>query len=186
MPLTTHPLPFGLRDVKLFPISAAGVVGTGVDLPVAQTFSFAENEDFEELRGDDVVAATHGNGPTVEWELEAGGISFEAYKVLAGGTIAETGVTPAQVKTYSKLATEARPYFNVRGQAISDSGGDVHGKVWRCKADDSLEGEFAGGSFFVTSASGHGFGDTVGGSPTNKLYDFVQNETATAITTTWS
>lgn len=186
MPLTTHPLPFGLRDVKLFPISDSGTVGSGVDLPVAQTFSFSEAEDFEELRGDDVVAATHGSGPTVEWELENGGISFEAYKVMAGGTVAETGVTPNQTKTFTKLATEARPYFHVEGQAISDSGGDVHAQVFRCKADDSLEGEFANGAFFTTSVSGHGFGDTVGASPTNELYIFTQNETAAAIAGTWA
>lgn len=182
MPLTTHALPFGLRDVKLKPINdATGVAGAGVDLPVSRTFSFAESEDFEELQGDDTTAASHGAGPTVEWELEAGGLNFEAYKVMAGGTITESGVSPAQKKVYSKLVTDARPYFQTEGQAISDSGGDVHCVVYRCKADDSLEGEFSNGSFFLTSASGKGYGDTVGTTPTNKLYDFVQNETAIAI-----
>jgi hypothetical protein len=182
MPLTTHPLPFGLRDVKLKPITPPATLGAAVDLPVARTFSFSESEDFEELQGDDVTAASHGSGPTVEWELESGGLPFEAFKVMAGGTITESGTTPAMKKTYSKLATDARPYFQVEGQAISDSGGDVHGIVYRCKADGSLEGEFGNGAFFLLSASGKGYGDTVGASPTNKLYDFVQNETAVAIT----
>jgi len=181
MPLTTHPLPFGLRDVKLKPLSASNVLGTSVDLPVARTFSFSESEEFETLVGDDVTAASHGSGPTVGWELESGGLPFEAFKVMAGGTITESGTTPAQKKTFSKLATDARPYFQAEGQAISDSGGDVHGVVYRCKADGDLEGEFGNGAFFLLSASGTGFGDTVGATPTNKLYDFVQNETAIAI-----
>lgn len=180
MPLTTHALPFGLRDVKLSP-NVNGVEGTAVDLPVARTFSFSESEEFETLEGDDTTVGSHGAGPTVGWELESGGLPFEAFKVMAGGTITESGVTPNQVKTYSKLTTDARPYFNAEGQAISDSGGDVHGIVFRCKADGDLEGEFGNGAFFLLSASGTGFGDTVGVAPTNKLYDFVQNETAVAI-----
>lgn len=181
MPLTTHALPFGLRDVQLKPITGASTLGTGVDLPVARTFSFSESEDFETLQGDDVTAGSHGQGPTVEWSLESGGLPFEAFKVMAGGTITESGVAPAQKKVFSKLVTDARPYFQTEGQAISDSGGDVHGIVYRCKADGSLEGEFGNGAFFLLSASGKGYGDTVGASPTNKLYDFVQNETAVAI-----
>ena len=181
MPLTTHALPFGLRDVKLKPISDANVVGAAIDLPVARTFSFSDSEDFETLQGDDRTAASVGSGPTATWELESGGLPFEAYKVMSGGTITETGTAPAQKKVYSKLVTDARPYFQTEGQAISDSGGDVHGVLYRCKADGDLEGEWANGSFFLLSASGSAFGDTVGVSPTNKLYEFVQNETAVAI-----
>lgn len=181
MALTTHPLPFGLRDVKLVP-NNNGVAGTAVDLPVARTFSFSESEEFETLEGDDTTVGSHGAGPTVSWELESGGLPFEAFKVMAGGTVTESGVTPSQIKTYSKLTTDARPYFNAKGQAISDSGGDVHGVVFRCKADGDLEGEFGNGAFTLLSASGTGFGDTVGVAPTNKLYDFIQHETATAIT----
>ena len=181
MPLTNHPLPFGLRDVKLKPISATNVLGTAVDLPVARTFSFSDSEEFETLQGDDRTVASVGSGPTATWELESGGLPFEAYKIMAGGTVSESGVTPAQKKVYSKLVTDSRPYFQTEGQAISDSGGDVHGVLYRCKADGDLEGEWSNGSFFLLSASGTAFGDTVGLTPTNKLYDFVQNETAIAI-----
>lgn len=181
MSLTQHALPFGLRDVKLSPITGENTVGTGVDLPVARTFSFSESEDFETLQGDDSTAASVGSGPTAGWELESGGLPFEAFRVMAGGTITESGTTPARKKTFSKLTTDRRPYFQTEGQAISDSGGDVHGILYRCKADGDLEGEWGNGAFFLLSASGTAFGDTVGTSPTNKLYDFVQNETAIAI-----
>ena len=52
MPLA-ETLPFGLRDVKLTPVSAAGVLGTSVDLPNGRTMSWEESEDFTTLRGDD-------------------------------------------------------------------------------------------------------------------------------------
>lgn len=183
MPLDTHALPFGLRDVKLtgFTTQAATAYEVvTVDLPVARTFSFSDSEEFEELQGDDTTVASRGAGPTLEWELESGGLPFTAFKMMSGGTVEESGVTPAQKKVYSKKTTDSRPYFKVEGQAISDSGGDVHGVVYKAKADGSLEGEFSNGAFFLLSASGKGYGSTVA-ADLEKLYDFVQNETAVAI-----
>ena len=176
-----HALPYGLRDVKLRPISNTGTVGSSIDLPVSRTFSFSETEDFEELTGDDTVQASHGSGPIVEWSMESGGLPFEAFQVMAGGTITTTGTAGTEKKTYSKLTTDARPYFEVEGQAISDSGGDVHCIVHRCKADGSLEGEWGYGAFFLLSASGKGYGNNVGATPDYKLYEWVQEATATAI-----
>lgn len=176
MPLTTIPLPFGLRDVKVFPL-VGEVAGTGVDLPNSRTFSFSEAEDFEELRGDDGVAAVHGLGASVDWELEGGGISFEAVKVMYGGTITETGTTPAIKKTYQKKDTDARPYFQVEGQAISDSGGDFHALLYRCRATGELSGELADGSFWLTGSSGRAIAQL----SDRIVYDLIQNETAAAI-----
>jgi hypothetical protein len=181
MPLG-NALPYGLRDVRLTPLGADGKTpGTPVDLPVARTLSFSETEDFEELVGDDQRQATHGGGPVVEWSLEAGGLSLVAYAVIAGGVALTSGVTPNQKTVYTKLANDARPQFKIEGQAISDSGGDVHGIIYRCKADGSIEGEMGQGAFWLTAASGKGYGSLEAGS-LGKMYDFVQNETATAIT----
>lgn len=170
-------LPYGLRDVKLQAIDPAGVISaTLVDLPIARTFMFSDVEEFEELRGDDRVQATHGNGPTVDWELEAGGISLEAYAVMAGGTVTTSGIGTATVKKYKKKATDVRPYFAVTGQAISDNGGDLHGVVYKAKADGSLEGAFEDGAFRLTSASGKGIADAA-----DNLYDFLHHFTEAPI-----
>lgn len=176
MPPAATALPYGLRDVKITPYDDAGNLGTAVDLPNAQTFSFEEAEEFTELRGDDKRVAVRGQGPSVNWSLESGGISLAAYKVLAGGTVTESGVAPNTKRTYAKKATDARPYFKVEGQAISDSGGDFHAVVYKCKADGSLEGELSDGEFWVTSCDGSAIAGAA-----DALYDFVQNETATAI-----
>lgn len=182
MALASKALPYGLRDVKLTPLGIDGATpGSPVDLPASQTLSFSETEDFEELRGDDTVQASHGSGPVVEWDLEAGGISLEAYATMAGGTVVTTGVTPNVVKRYTKLTTDARPYFKIEGQAINDNGGDFHGVIYRAKADGSLEGSLEDGTFWVTSASGKGYGSLEAGT-LDRVYDFVQNETAVAIT----
>lgn len=172
-------LPFGLRDVKVAALTGADA-GLAVDLPNSRTFSFSEAEDTETLRGDDGNVAIHGKGPAVDWSLEAGGISFEALKVFNGGAVTTTGATPSTVKKYKKKATDERPYFRAEGQAISDSGGDLHGIIYRAKADGALEGEMANGAFWLTAASGKGYGSLETGS-IDKLYDYVQNETVTAI-----
>ena len=182
MPLTNVPLPFGLRSVKIKPYTdaASTTMGTSIVLPYGRTFSFAEAEDFEELRGDDKLIAIRGKGAGVDWELESGGLSFEAMKGMYGGTITETGTTPAQKKSWQKKATDSRPYFQVEGQAISDSGGDVHCVLDRCRATGDLEGEMSDGSFWLSGASGRAL-PSFQSTRTDVIYEFVQNETATAI-----
>lgn len=181
MALATRAIPFGLRDVKLIPLGADGATpGTPVDLPISRVLSFSETEDFEELRGDDAVQASHGSGPTIEWELEAGGISLEAYQVMAGGTVTASGVSPNATKTFNKKTTDARPYFKIEGQSICDNGGDFHGIIYRAKADGSLEGSMEDSTFLLTSASGKGYGSQEAGD-LDSVYDFVHNETAIAI-----
>lgn len=177
MSVANPALPYGLRDVRLTPINADGSFGTPVDLPVSQTLSFSEAEEYTELRGDDKLVAIHGQGPTVSWELDAGGISLEAWRVISGGTLTTTGSTPTQVKSYTKKGLQQRGYFKIEGQSISDSGGDVHAIVHRAKCDDTLEGEFGDGNFFVTKCSGKGLPDPT----SDNLYTIVLNETVTSI-----
>lgn len=169
-------LPYGLRDVKITPYNADGTLGTSVDLPVMQTLSWSETEEFNDLRGDDQLQATRGRGANVEWDLEAGGISLEALAVLTGATVTNTGTAPSRIKTLAKTSGQVRPYFKIEGQAIGDTGGDVHVVIWRARVNDNVEGEFADGEFFVTSCSGVGLPDATG-----RVWNIVHNETATAI-----
>ena len=177
MALQDTALPYGLRDVKVTPIDAAGVEGDAIDLPNGRTFSFEEAEEFEELRGDDKVVATRGQGASVSWELESGGISLEAYAALNGGTVVESGIAPAAKRTYTKKGTDSNPRFKVEGQAISESGGDFHVVLPNCKATEGVEGELSDGAFWLTGASGTAIPDPT----SDTVYEFVQNETAVAI-----
>jgi hypothetical protein len=178
----TGVLPFGLRDVKLAARAVDGTYGTIVDLPAARTFSFEESEDFETLEGDDKTVASRGKGASVSWELEGGGISLAAYKIVAGGTITSSGTTPAVKILYSKKATDSRPEFKAEGQAMSESGGDFHTVLYRCKASDSLKGSMENGSFWLTNCSGTAIAvPSTDATNADKIYDFVGNETAVAI-----
>lgn len=181
-PLPVATYPFGLRDVKLFGfLDQQGTVlaDEGIDLPAAQTFSFADSEDYTDLRGDDELLATHGNGAQVNWTLEAGGISLQAWALLTGGTIIETGVAPNRKITLRKCSDDTRPYFQVRGLVMSDNGGDNVGIVYRAKCNGDISGQFGDGAFFVTSADGVGL--PLPG--TKLLYDIEQHESKTFLTT---
>lgn len=175
-------LPYGMRDLKMTPYTNAGgsILGTEVvDLPNMQTFSFSEEEEFQELRGDDRVVAIRGSGATVSWELEAGGYSMRIWEIMTGGVVTQSGIAPNRSWRLDKRSSDARGYFKIEGQIISDSGGDVHAIVYRCRCNESIDGEFADGEFFITSASGQGLPllDDVN----DLLYTIVINETATAI-----
>jgi hypothetical protein len=179
MPLSTA-LPFGMRDCKIYPYTdAAGttLAATGFDLPYAQTFSFADTEDFTDLRGDDDLVATHGAGAQVKWTLEAGGISLPVWAIFTGGQIIETGTTPNRVVTLRKCSDDTRPYFRVDGLIMSDSGGDVTATVYRAKCNGDISGQFGDGKFFVSSANGIGL--PIPG--TKLLYDIAQHETVNGL-----
>jgi hypothetical protein len=176
-------LPFGMRDTKITPFTtpAATALGTGGDYPNARSLSFAEAEDFAELRGDDKLVALRGLGGSVDWDMEHGGITVPAYKNMNGGTVTTTGVTPSQKTTYAKKVTDSRPYFYAEGQSMSDNGGDFHVILYKAKASGNFAGELTDGNFWLTSASGRSLPSTVVASA-DALYDFVLNETAAAIT----
>lgn len=190
MALPENAIPYGMRQVQLTPftdLTATAYAASSVRLPYSQTFTFADTEDFAEMRGDDQLITAHGQGTVVDWELEAGGISLEAYKTIAGGTLVITGVSPNVKKTYTKYTTDAveaskytRPFFKAEGRAISDSGGDFHLVCYRCRATDDISGEFKDGEFWTTGAKGTGFGSLVP-ADLNKAYDLVHNETAEVI-----
>jgi hypothetical protein len=190
MALAPTSLPYGMRQVRLTPFTdqtATAYAASSIPLPNGQTFTFADTEDFQSLRGDDQTVSVHGKGVIVDWEVEAGGISLEAYQAMAGGTVITSGVTPNIKKTYTKYSTDAtdptkyqRPYFKAEGRAISDAGGDFHIVVYRARATDDIKGELKDGEFWITGAKGQGLGSLVS-ADLNKAYDFVFNETAVVI-----
>jgi len=182
-------LPYGMRDIKLvqYPDLAATSFGSVLtDLPNARTMSFNDTEEYTDLRGDDKLVTSHGQGSQVEWEIESGGISFAAHAILAGGVVIETGISPNQVKRFRKKTTDQRPFFTAMGQSISDSGGDFWPILWLCRSTGNVEGELADGEFLTPGVSGIGFpcrvsGAVAGTEILDSIYDFVQHETITSL-----
>ncbi len=184
MAIAETPLPYGLRDIKVTGYTddtATALAASSVDLPNSRTLSFSETEEFNELRGDDKLITTRGKGAAVEWSIESGGLPLAAVEVMFGGTITSSGTTPNEVKTYRKTSASSRPFFKLEGQAISDSGGDVHVVLYRCRATGNFEGTLADGEFWLTAGSGVALPSLVAGADLDAIYDFIQNESAVPI-----
>lgn len=175
MALTGTIRAFGLRDLKVVKLPGTTVV----DLPYAMTMTFRERLTSGELRGDDATQAVVAITDAVEWELEAGAISLEAWAAMTGRTVALTGTTPSQVNTFTASAGDVYPYFKVYGKSVGDGADDVHVLIWKAKCTGGIEGEFKDGEFWVTKCSGIAVDDG-----TNGIFDIVQNETAAALPVT--
>ena len=161
--------PFGIRDIKLTPISG----GTQVDLPNERTLSFSERLVSGELRGAGKTVAVVSEVDAVEFSLEAGGISLEAYALMSGRTAVESGTTPNKTNTLNGDGAERYPYFKVYGKSLGDGDDDIHVKLYKCKLTGGIEGSLADGEFWVTACSGICIDNG-----TNGIWDIVQHETA--------
>lgn len=181
----TDALPYGVRDIKLTQyLDALGMVlgTTSVDLPYIQTLNFTEAEEFAELRGDDKVITTRGRGSMVNWDLEAGGLATASWAVFTGGSVIARGLAPNRTIELQKKATQSRPWFRIDGKIISDSGGDILVRIYRCRANGDIRSDFADGAFTTTNVTGVGYpllDDT-----NDLIYSIFRRETSAALTLT--
>jgi hypothetical protein len=183
-----HSLPYGLRRLILTPYvdTAGSVLATAsYKLPIAQTLSFSETEEFDELRGDDRLSAIHGRGSEVDGSLASGGISIPVWAIISGGKVTETGIAPNRKRTLNKQGGWGRPYFRVDGQMVSDSGGNVNARIYRCKCNGKIEAQFSYGQFQISTV---GFKGTPlpcdYGSTNDWLYEIIQGESKSELSLT--
>jgi hypothetical protein len=181
----TDALPYGANDLKLtqYDDALGMVLGTAsIDLPYIQTLNFTEAEEFAELRGDDKLITTRGRGSMVNWDLESGGLPIAAWAVFTGGSVIERGLEPNREVELQKKATQTRPWFRIDGKIISDSGGDVLVRIYRCRANGDITANFTDGEFTTSSVTGVGYpllDDT-----NDLLYSIFRRETTSALTLT--
>jgi hypothetical protein len=170
-------LPYGLRQIRLTPYTDAqgtALGNTSYPLPVAMTLGFSETEQYDELRGDDVLVAVHGRGAQVDWSLEAGGISITAWSIVSGAAVIEEGVAPTRKTRLRKSGDDQRPYFRIDGRAISDSGGSMVTRIYRAKANGRLQADLRGGAFQTSRIDGVGL--PMIGDAGRWLYEFIRQE----------
>ena len=158
---------YGLRDLKITTLDGL----TQVDLPAAQTLTFSENITSDDLRGDDVIKATVAFVEAIEFSLEAGGISLEAWALMTGETVVTAGTQPNRTETLSRTGGKNFPWIKIYGRALGDGIDGTHLLILKAKLT-SLEGNFENQGFFITSASGRGITDD-----SDLVYQVVKLET---------
>lgn len=180
-----NPYPYGIRQIMLTPyLDTQGTILSNISypLPVAMTLGFSETEQYDELRGDDVLIAVHGRGAQVDWSLEAGGLPIVPWSIISGGQVIESGVTPTRQVRLRKSGDDQRPYFRIDGRSVSDSGGNVVARIYRAKANGRIQADMRGGAFQTSNIDGVGL--PLLGDASRWLYEFCQNETDQPLGTT--
>ncbi len=162
--------PFGIRQIALYNADGSGKVLLPAAMmmhvtPLLETARFEANGQL--VGASSLVAGA-------EWELEAGGLSLEAFAKLTGGSAAAAGTTPNRTLTLGQDAGAAMPYLRITGRAVSADGGDVYVSLYRCKLE-ALEGTLRDAEYWVSYAKG------VAVSNGSLVYEFVQRETGAAL-----
>lgn len=102
----------------------ANTYGTPVAIADGQMFVAEPEADTDKLRG--YGKFTRGLSVPIgtKLTLKAGGMDFEAFKIIAGATVTTSGVSPNQIKKVTFGAGGAGlPYFGVLGVSATDDGG---------------------------------------------------------------
>lgn len=181
----TDALPYGVRDAKLTQYADTGgtvLSTTSVDVPVMQHLNFTEAEEFTELRGDDRLITTRGKGSQVNGDIESGGLPIAVWAVITGGSVIATGTTPNRIIELQKRATTQRPFFRVDGKIISDSGGDILVRIYRCRANGDIQANFQDGDFQTSQIAFVGM--PLLDDSNDLIYSIFRRETSTDIALT--
>lgn len=164
---------YGLRDCKLTNLAGS----SQVDLPAARTLSWTESVVSDVLDGDDVEVSSVAFVKGVEWELESGGISLEAYAMLTGETVVTAGSTPNRTQTITRKGGKNFPWIKIYGRSLGDADDGAHILLKKCKVTE-IEGSLSNQEFFLTKCKGRGIANS-----SNDLYDLIKLETDAALPT---
>jgi len=178
-------------------IAAEGLDDAGIHISGGALVDFIKIKKFvikpvvqsAQAEGEGAVFAVHGKIKAVELTMVHTVMAMSVYSQLVGGSApAITGATPNLIETVSVAAT-AFPYFKAEAQCKSITGldtltaadavpADAHLVMYKCKLLEVPElgfndGEYVGGDFKALAI--------VDPANSNKLFDIVANQTATAI-----
>lgn len=167
--------PFGMNQIVVTDITGT----TQVPLPASRKMMCKERLKTGEFHGDDELQGVASFLEAVEWELEAGGISLEAWAIMTGRTLSTSGTSPNEVKTLTGEGASRLPYFKVYGKSLGDGDDDTHILLFKCKITDGMEGTLQNGEFWSTGVKGIAVDDGVNG-----IIDVVLNETAATLPAT--
>ena len=162
--------PFGMKQIKI----AFGEPGAETivrTLPAGLKLMFKERAISGRGRGGDALVALASAPNGVEWEMEALGLTLEAYALMTGGTVTvtpESQLGLADGTTVLPSNSERNPYFNIYGKALGVGADDIHYVIIDAKLTEGMSAPLADGEFTKASFKGLALD-----------WSIVQEETAT-------
>lgn len=178
---------FAIEDAKIGklltdPVGGPATYATLIDVPGIKEITFSPEINNVELRGDNKRLESDSIlvGGTIS--VSHAKMSLDALAVMMGGTVTDSGTTPNQKATFTRLSTDAFSYFKIEGKTptggIDQPAGDGHLLFHKCKVTDGEFTGFAEEDYRTVSFDAM----CVWLIATDKLFDIILNETAVAIT----
>lgn len=184
MALTHTTKAFAVKDAAIAKMTAdvttAPTYATTVDVPGIKKVGLDFDMKSVELRGDNkrLDQDTIMIGCTVTFDHAK--LSFDALPVLIGGTTVDSGTTPNQKTTFTRLGADTLPYFKLEGATptggVDTLAGDLHLLFPKLKVTKYSLG-LAEEDYQIFSGEAAG----VFAISNDTLFQFVLNETAAAI-----
>lgn len=185
MPIVTVTKLLAVEDAKLAKLTADPASGTPtyaapVDLPGIKSVLATLQIENKELRGDNVRLDSASILVGIALAFSTAKLSLDAKVVMMGGAVVQSGTTPAQKATYSRVKTDTMGQYKFEAKTpnngIDTPGGDAHLVVYKLTTTAFPFG-FAEEDYRTFDLEAVGaFLDSTG-----KLHDFVLNETGAAI-----
>lgn len=131
MPLTPVSMVYATEDAKLYPMltdpeGGTATYGDGIDMPGIKAVGLKGNMEKKVLRGDNKQLATVTALTEVTGSVSHAKMSLTALAAMLGGTVTQTGTTPAQRAAWVMTgAASAKPFMLVA--KTPTSGGDQIG-----------------------------------------------------------
>lgn len=176
---------FAVQDAKIAkltsdPSGGSPVFATSIDVPGIKSVEVSFEINNVELRGDNTRLDSDSVLGGISVSFEHAKVSLDVLAAMIGGTVTDSGTTPNQVATLSRLSTDAFNYFKLEAKTptngVDFSGGDAHLIIWKLKLTDYSIG-FAEEDYYTFE--GEASGSTL--LSNNKIFDIVLNETQAAV-----
>ncbi|MDX3074622.1 phage tail protein [Streptomyces sp. MI02-7b] len=187
MPISRVTKVYSVGDAKISPLTSdpAGgpaVYGTLLDVPGIQEMAISGDVEVKQLRGDNGKLATNVTITNIQVAVTHAKLSLDVLKAIIGGTVTDTGTTPAQKSAWDLTQANATlPPFKLEGvtppNGVDIVGGDLHWTLHKLTLSAFPDLGFANEDYRVSSFTADADPLIADG----KWISAVLNETAVAL-----
>ena len=136
MPISRITKQYSVQDAKIAALTADPATGsptyaTVIDVPGIQTMEISGDVEVKTLRGDNVKLASNSTISNIQVAVTHAKLSLDVLVAILGGTVTDSGTTPAQKSVWDLTAATANlPPFKLEGvtppNGVDIVGGDLH------------------------------------------------------------
>lgn len=161
MPLSHITKVFAVTDCKLRPLTSdvtgSPVYGTAIDVPGIKEVKITGTVESKSLRGDNTLLDSDSVITEVKVSIKYAKLSLDVMAALMGGTVADSGTTPAQKSAWDLTNTsKPKPFLLEAVSASADTiGGNVGFCLWKVSLSSFPELGLAEEDYQIHSMEGN-------------------------------